>query len=363
MISVAICGRPLTDLGYCDAAVTVTIEGIPVTVGLIGTTDPAFDPAAPDDRHCVLIRVRAFSCNYRDKGILLGLWREYRERSYFFIGSEFVGEVVETGSEVKTLQKGDRVIATRIPTNHASQRYLVLPEAMLTKVPPQVPDEVAAAFTINAQTAYSMLRKAGLRQGANVLVTSARSNASLFAINALQKWEANVYATTTAPGYEDRFRRMGVKELVQIDVACERFLDHERIAGIVSGTGGFDCVLDPYSDLHLGRVIETLAPYGRYVTCGFYDQYPAITGKAFQPPGADLSEILQIAITQNIQITGNNLGEAEDLTAAIADYVSGSLRVVIDSVFTAQHAGAFLDRTYNARDRFGKVVYQYPEAG
>ena len=103
MISVAICGRPLTDLGYCDAAATVTIEGIPVTVGLLGTTDPAFDPAAPDDRLCVLIRVRAFSCNYRDKDRLLYLWLQQRERGYYFFGSEFVGEVVEIGSEEGTV--------------------------------------------------------------------------------------------------------------------------------------------------------------------------------------------------------------------------------------------------------------------
>jgi hypothetical protein len=33
--------------------------------------------------------------------------------------------------------------------------------------------------------------------------------------------------------------------------------------------------------------------------------------------------------------------------------------VAVDSVYSGREVGAFLDRTYNARDRFGKVIYQY----
>jgi len=31
----------------------------------------------------------------------------------------------------------------------------------------------------------------------------------------------------------------------------------------------------------------------------------------------------------------------------------------VDSVFSDGRIAAFLDRTFNAKDRFGKVVYQY----
>ena len=56
---------------------------------------------------------------------------------------------------------------------------------------------------------------------------------------------------------------------------------------------------------------------------------------------------------------GNCLGTTEDLKNALQDYASGDLKVIIDSVFTGNQVGAFFDRTYNAPDRFGKVVYRY----
>jgi hypothetical protein len=49
------------------------------------------------------------------------------------------------------------------------------------------------------------------------------------------------------------------------------------------------------------------------------------------------------------------------LSNVIKDYVSDSFNVVIDSVFNGPQVAAFFDRIYNARDRFGKVVYQYAD--
>jgi len=62
---------------------------------------------------------------------------------------------------------------------------------------------------------------------------------------------------------------------------------------------------------------------------------------------------------KNIQIIGNCVGLARDLKDAIRDYQSGALKVIIDSVYTGTQVGAFLERTFNSPDRFGKVVYLY----
>ncbi len=63
----------------------------------------------------------------------------------------------------------------------------------------------------------------------------------------------------------------------------------------------------------------------------------------------------------NIHLIGNFLGQAEDLAQAIRDYNAGLLNVTIDSVFRGNQVAAFFDRTYNTRDRFGKVVYCYSD--
>ena len=62
----------------------------------------------------------------------------------------------------------------------------------------------------------------------------------------------------------------------------------------------------------------------------------------------------------NLQLIGNCLGSVDDLRRALADHLGGRLDVTIDSVHGDGNVGTFLDRTFNAADRFGKVVYRYP---
>jgi NADPH:quinone reductase-like Zn-dependent oxidoreductase len=222
-----------------------------------------------------------------------------------------------------------------------------------------MPDHVAASFTIGAQTTYSMVRKLDLEPGANVLVTAARSNTSLFAINALKAQNLNVYATTTSQQHADKLRQLGIKELFVVDSNLENFIQHEQIRDIVIETGGFDGVIDPFFDLHLPKILDVMGPGAKYVTCGLHDQYQKTIGQTTLYPQVSLKTVLLKAMFKNLQIIGNCIGTTSDLQRALNDYSSSSLPVVVDSRFSGKQAGAFLDRTYNSGDRFGKVVYQY----
>ena len=102
-----------------------------------------------------------------------------------------------------------------------------------------------------------------------------------------------------------------------------------------------------------------MAPGGKYITCGLYDQYLKIVDRENQKFKLDANQILTNTIIGNFQIIGNCIGETEDLEAAIQDYASGCLKVEIDSVFSGKQVGEFFERTYNAKDRFGKVLYRY----
>jgi NADPH:quinone reductase-like Zn-dependent oxidoreductase len=359
---------------FYDSVATIKLEGTPVTFGRIETVEPMFDSEAPENRGMVLIKVKAFSCNFRDKALIfsasLPREQEYPEGAYSYIGSEFVGEVVAVGAGVTVLREGDRVIGDNqypggaypgVPTNHASRRYLAVHEAKLVKIPQAMRDEVAAAFSIGAQTSYSMIRKLHLTKDANVLVTAARSNTSLFAMNALKNHQVNVHAISTSMWPEIRLEQLGLEELVQVDLMIGPLSDNEALSNIVFKVGGFDHVIDPFFDLHIGKVVDLMKIGAKYITCGFYDQYSHIIGNQFQYLGLRLLELMQIAMLKNIHIIGNCLGRKEDLIRAIEDYDSGSLDVIIDSVFTGQEVGAFFERTYKAADRFGKVVYQYAD--
>lgn len=372
MRNVAICGSGVKELMPGNGSLTdLEIEGVGLTCGLVVTRAPSFDPHAAENRSRVLLRVKGFSCNFRDLNFILGAARRGADNSYFVVGSDMVGEVVEVGAEVTLFRAGDRVINNNhytgrgaaaapegVPTNHASREFQVVHEDKLAKVPDEMPDEVAAAFSIGAQTTYSMLRKLDPEPGSTLLVTAAKSNTSLFAIHALRRRGVRVYATSTSGRHEEELRRLGVRELILIDPRGASLIEHERMREIISEVGMFDYVFDPFFDLHLPRVVDVIKPGGKYITCGLRAQFRPAGGET-PPPGADLKGVMLTALIKNLQLIGNCIGLTEDLKAALSDYAAGSFRVSLDSVFGGDAVGAFFERTYNAADRFGKVVYLY----
>jgi len=204
-----------------------------------------------------------------------------------------------------------------------------------------------------------MVRKLNLEPGANVLVTAAKSNTSLFAINALKAQGVNVYATTTSAQHSEKLETLGIKQLFVVDPSLDTFIKHEQIRDVVIEIGGFDGVIDPFFDIHLAKVLDVMGPGAKYVTCGLHEQYQSIIGQSTAYPPISLKTVLLKAMFRNLTIIGNCIGTTSDLQRALNDYSSESLPVVVDSTFRGKQAGAFLDRTYNSGDRFGKVVYQY----
>lgn len=373
MRSIAICGSKVQNLLPRNRSIsTVEIKGIPVICGLITTEGPLFDPEADDNKFKVLVRIKAFSCNYRDLSLIFAAMTKGAENSFFPAGSDFVGEVLEVGSEVTSVKAGDRVIADNsyymsasskvsdgVLTNTASKEYQIFPASKLLKIPDSMPDEIAGAFSIGAQTAYSMVRKLELAEGTNVLVTSARSNTSLFAINALAKYKVNIYATTTAIEFDETLREAGVKEVIAVDQSSETYAGNEHLMAVAVKVGGFDSVIDPFFDLHIGKIIDFIAPDGKYITCGLNDQYQGLVGQQAPNHCVDMRKVLLTVLTKNLRIIGSCLGMSDDLKEAVSDYSSGLYRVVLDRIYSGDEVGPFFYRTFSEKRRFGKVVYKY----
>jgi NADPH:quinone reductase-like Zn-dependent oxidoreductase len=356
-----------------DSVECFELDGLPLVCGILLGSPPDFDDKTQENRLNVLVKKKAFSCNYRDKGLIfVGLKGRYKH-AYVVVGSEFAGEVIAVGADVTRFKVGDRVMGDNhyigpvvtpeggksgVPAANASKEYQVFHQAKLIRTPAEMPCEVAAAFSVDAQTAYGAVRKLNISSGANVLVMDTKSNMSLFAINALKKRGVNVYATAAPGGGNPRIRGMGVKEVFIMDRASGP-ASQEELERCARGIGGFNGVIDPSFDLHLGFVISLLATEGRYVTFGSHDQYAEVMGRELTHDLPDVRRVLWEAIQKNAQIIGTCLGLTVDLQQAIEDYTTGDLEVVIDSVYDGQQAGGFLDRSFNAGDRFGKVVYRY----
>lgn len=372
MRTIAICGNNVKNIISSPSFVqSIDMNGVTVNCGLIHTKDIGFDNQLPENKFNILVKIKAFSCNYRDKVLIFTTATQAPNNRFNAVGSDFVAEIIDIGSEVKDFKIGDRVINNNaypdsgvdglipgVPTNHGSKEYRILHQGKLIKIPPEMPDQVAAAFSIGSQTTYSMIRKLNISPGENILVTAAKSNTSLFAIQALQKYDVNVYATTTSMKFEKELIKMGVKKLLQINPNTDNLINADDVKTLKKEINNFDCIIDPFFDVHCSKFIPILGIYGRYITCGLYNQYSRLINEDFTSLGLTAKNMVHIMVN-NLQVMGNCIGLTADLQNAVDDYVSGKLKVNIDSVFTGDQVADFFDKTYNSKERFGKVIYCY----
>jgi NADPH:quinone reductase-like Zn-dependent oxidoreductase len=336
---------------------SITLDGRTVEIALVELAPPEFDPDRPADAHAVLVEIVAFSCNYRDRAIIREWCPDLGIPPGF--GSEFAGRVAGVGSAVTRFRIGDRVMADNswpsarrpgvapgVATNTASCTMLVLDEAKLVSIPATMSDVDAAAFTLNAQTANSMVRRSAPGPGDRVLVASATSNTALAVLQALRGCGGQVIATTTSAAHADALSRWADEVVVR-----ERHDDWSRIAELALRIGGFTVALDPFADSQMAPILSVLSVYGRYASCGLAVQSPDLSSIA-----PAFEELWLSMITKNICALGNCLGTSADLERATARWSAGNWDVTVDKTFDTTEVIAFLERAYNDPGRLGKPV-------
>lgn len=339
-------------------------------IGLLEIPAKPF-PVSDIHQECILVKKLAFSCNYRDKVMIHMMYDSCLEKSnitsYFFapFGSEFCAEVIKVGGKVSRIKPGDRVIPDGsypikedqvrggLPSNYASQRYEILHEHQVMRIPEDMDTLQASAFTIGAQTVYSMIRKLDIKPGGKVLVMSATSNTSLIAIKALKRKFVTVYAMTTQTDREEELKSLGIHKVLPSVLTA----DEELIKSMREEKYFFDYVIDPFFDLHLHKILPFMNFNSSYITCGFYNQHES--SHNVTNGNIEYLPILQTIMLKNISIIGNCLGEKSDLENALIDHGKGKFDIPIDSVYSGDQINEFLNRTFHSRERMGKVVYQY----
>ncbi len=370
MRSLVICPENFDQLtSRCKKVYSANIQGQMIHYSLIECEKPNFDPDQFPDS--VLVKKRAFACNYRDIGIMLSrlpLIKETIENNsagaefaYFPFGSDFCAEISAIGNNVKNLKINDRVIPNSnypsliqpgVPTNFASAEYEILRSSKLIKIPDSMPFEVGAAFTISAQTTYSMIEKLEIKEGENVLITGANSNTSLFAINHLRNKNFNVYGLTRNLQSKTKLLSLGLKGVFVVDESDYDISDNEEIKGFLRLNGGFDCVIDPFMDSYFIRILSSIKQGGRYTSCGISNQFSS------NRQNLDLCEKFLWIISNNLKIIGNCLGSTKNLENALFDYSCGNLEVIIDQVIE-NDPKLFFEQTFLSKTNFGKIVYKY----
>jgi NADPH:quinone reductase-like Zn-dependent oxidoreductase len=218
-------------------------------------------PTAKDNQ--LLVKVHATTVNRTDCGFragkpffvrfLTGLIRP----KVTVLGNEFAGEVEAVGSGVRSFKVGDRVFGYS-GLRHGSRfgahaEYLVMAEdGSVATMPANVTFGEAAASTEGSHYALSMIRKAKIRRGHDVLVYGATGAIGSAAVQLLKSLGADVTAVCDTQHVE-LVRGLGADRV--IDYTVEDFTRDKQT---------YDVVIDAVGKSSFGRCKRLLKPRGIY---------------------------------------------------------------------------------------------------
>ncbi|MEO8535364.1 MAG: zinc-binding alcohol dehydrogenase family protein [Flavobacterium sp.] len=341
----------------------ISIDNVQIPLAFIEGGFPEFDVESDQYANFVLVKKSSFSLNYRDLGVIENAWQKLKTTSidtFYPVGSDFAGHVIAIGKNVRSFSVGDLVMGNcfypeaengampGIPSNHSSKEYEIYHYGKLIKVPSYLSDVEAGALGIGTQTANAMVRKANIKKGDNVLVTSVTSNTSYFLLNALWDMDCTVYGLS----YSGK----------NIELVREHFPFLKEIFSIneknIPNTLLIDVVLDSFSDTYLEFLLPQLNLNARYLTCGVFNQS---IDKLKNVKPTNLTLLIANLMMRNISFIGNCLGTTQDLISGLEFYKTKKL--LVDSIFTEEDSlSDFITQSFNlGSDKFGKVIYQYTE--
>lgn len=341
------------------------IDSTKIPMALINIPDTEFNENDDQSENQVLVRKKGFSLNYRDLGIIENAWHKLKsmeQDTYYPVGSDFCGEILKVGKQVTHLKVGDYVIGDcsypnspynafpGVPSNHASKEFEVFHKGKLQKIPDSLPLEQASGISIGVQTAMSMIRKAEIKQGDNILVTSISSNTSLFLLNFLRNEKCNIYGLSYSGEKIEK-----IKEKFPFIKEIFDYKEDDIPKDLM-----FNSVFDPFSDTYLAKLQSNLNFEANYITCGMYNQSAEKINS--KPSFQNIPILMSGVIAKNVIIKGNCLGKTEDLKNGI-DLLSSNkeCQIIIDTVFKeGDNIGEFIEKSFNKTpDKLGKVAFLY----
>lgn len=217
------------------------------------------DPVpGPDD---VLIGVKATSMDRVDV-----YWREgshgMKLRWPQHVGGRDIAGVVETvGAQVTTVAAGDRVVASGERT-HAT--LALAPGELTFPLPDGVGFKAGGATPTAGRSAHqALIEKAQIQAGETVLVMAAGSGVGSFGIQIARTMGCRVIATAGSAAKRARAMELGA------ELAIDHYTD-DIVAEVREATNGrgVDVVLDHVGTPVFAAAVRSLAPEGRFVTCG-----------------------------------------------------------------------------------------------
>jgi NADPH:quinone reductase-like Zn-dependent oxidoreductase len=226
-------------------------------------------PAADE----VLVRVHAATVNRTDCGFRSGspwisrYFSGWRRPKLPILGTEFAGEVVETGADVTQFAVGDRVFGVNANHFGTHAEYVAVREAgPIATIPEGIADDEAAAVCDGVVLARTNLRAAGVTEDTRLLVYGASGSIGTAGVQLAKHLGADVTAVCDTARV-DLVRSLG----------ADRVIDYTREDFTVEGIR-YDVIFDAVGKLSFRHVRPALRPDGVYSTTdlGYLWQVPPL---------------------------------------------------------------------------------------
>jgi NADPH:quinone reductase-like Zn-dependent oxidoreductase len=302
----------------------------------------------------VLVRVKAWSLNYRDLMMVKGMYNP-KLRLPVVPFSDGAGVVQAMGEGVTRVKIGDRVagifmqqwLAGEITEAKARsalggggpgmlQEYVVLHEDGLMRVPDHLTDEEAATLPCAAVTAWhALVPEGGIKAGDTVL-TLGTGGVSLFALQFARLHGARVLITSSHDDKLARALQLGASDGINYRSTA----DWDKRVRELTGDVGVDQVIELGGAGTLTRSLHAVRMGGRISLIG------VLTG------AGDVNPLP--VLMKNVRLQGIFVGSREMFEAMNRAIALHKLRPVVDRVFPWTEVREAL-RHMEAGSHFGKI--------
>lgn len=302
----------------------------------------------------VLLKMRAWSLNYRDLLVIKGLYNPKLPLPLVPF-SDGVGEVVAVGDSVRRVKTGDRVAGCFMqkwlsgPITEPEARstlggggtgmlaeYVVLDQEGVVPVPAHLSDEEAAALPCAAVTAWHALVDSGrVKAGDSVLVLGT-GGVSIFALQFARLHGASVIATSSSDAKLERAAQLGAGH----GINYKTHPDWEKQVRLLTADAGVDHVVEVGGAGTLPRSLKAVRMGGHIAMIG------VLSGGGECSPMPILMKSIRV---QGIYVGSRQM--FEEMNRAIALH---QMRPVVDRVFPFAEAPQAL-RYMESGSHFGKI--------
>lgn len=294
----------------------------------------------------IRISVRAAGVNFLDLLIIEGKY-QFKPDMPFAPGAEVAGDVVEIGSRVSRVGKGDRVIGISRWNGFAEE--VVIPESRCLRIPSSMSYEIGAGFSMTYGTSYHALVQRGLlRAGETLLVHGASGGVGTAAIDIGRCLGAHLIAT----GGDDEKLQV-IRERFGVVHAINYHTNQtwkDDVKSLTDGCGA-DVIYDPVGGNVFEQSLRCINWNGRLLVIGFASgTIPKVPANLVLLKGCQIVGVFWGAFLT--RTPNDNLSNFDQL---FAWFEAGLLQPLVSRTLPLERAADAL-RMLQRREVIGKIV-------